>query len=537
MTRSANAPNSHKKAWSGVGTRVAKHTLMKRISRLSSFSHRAVAHAFEAIVLAAATAGACATVACGGGTAGTTNGAGAGSLDGGAGTDGGGDGGIPISYDGFTRLQPIESCAKPLALLPGIHPADANASIQQRHVTVSDTFAMDSADGGATDANGCRLGVLTDTLVDAYGAACSNATDEATCKQHVACVTPPGSGWLTSMCSGPCFQTKEGTFYLEVNGNTLSFPTDLDAMLGAIDTPSEAVLIANSLGYLTPTGCTEPFPAAYRVVGDSFELLVLQAQSCGDGLSQLRVRIHPDGSSEVLETSVIKPATMTVCAAGRRPAGFAVPEPGGAARSIVDYLTELAMLEAASIAEFATLRDELRAHGAPRALVDGADRARRDEIDHARVTQRLARSFGGRPGSVAVEPRPQRSIEELALHNAVEGCVRETFGALSATWQARHASHSEIARALARIADDETRHAAFSWELAAWLESRLDAPARGRVAAARAEGFAELSRGQEIAPHDEVTMLAGVPDVATAQHLLAQMAGLFELTPPAAAAA
>jgi hypothetical protein len=503
------------------------------MKRLSSFSHRAVAHAFEAIVLAAA------SVACGGGTTaeGTTNRAGGGTPDGGTLADGGDGGGDPLSYDGFTKVQPTEACAKPLALLPGIHPADANASIQQRHVTVSDTFAMDSADGGATDANGCRQGVLTDTLVDAYGAACSNATDQATCKQQIACVTPRGSGWLTYMCGAACLQTKEGTFYLEVNGDALSFPTDLKAMLGTIDTPSEAVLIANSLGYLTPTGCTEPLPAAYRTVGDSFELLVLQKQGCGDGLSQLRVRIHPDGSSEVLETSVIKPATMTACGAGRRPVGFAVPEPGGAARSIVDYLTELAMLEAASIAEFATLRDELRAHGAPAALVDGADRARRDEIDHARVTQRLARSFGGRPGRVAIEPHTQRSIEELALHNAVEGCVRETFGALSATWQARHASHSEIARALTRIADDETRHAAFSWELAAWLESRLDAPARARVAAARAEGFAELSRAQDIAPHDEVTMLAGVPDVATAKHLLAQMAGLFELAPPAAVAA
>ena len=138
--------------------------------------------------------------------------------------------------------------------------------------------------------------------------------------------------------------------------------------------------------------------------------------------------------------------------------------------------------------------------------------------------------------SVTIEPHDPRTIEELAVHNAVEGCVRETFGALSATWQARHASHPEIARALAVIADDETRHAAFSWKLAAWLESKLDAPARARVAAARAEGFEELRRAQDVAPHDEVAMLAGVPSVAIAQRLLAQMSGLFELDAPDAAA-
>lgn len=510
------------------------------MKRLSSFSHRAVAHAFEAIVLAAAAAGTCAVVACGGtttsGADGTSGGNGSG--DGGTLADGavGGDGGT-LSYDGFTRLVTPATCDKPLALLAGIRPADVNASIQQRHVTVSDTFAADAADGGAVDANGCREGVLTDTLVDAYGTACSSATDATTCKQHVACVTPPGAGWLTYMCSGPCFQTKEGTFYLEINGDTLSFPTDLKAMLGTIDTPSEAVLIANALGYVAPTQCSALQPGAYRAVGDSFELLVLSLQGCGVGVSQLRVRIHPDGSSEVLETSVIVPPSMTACAAGRRPEGFEVARPGGAARSIVDYLVELAALEAASIAEFATLRDELRAHGAPAALVDAADRARRDEIVHARLTQRLARSFGGRPGRVTVEPRPARSLEELAVHNAVEGCVRETFGALSATWQARHASHPEIARALAIIADDETRHAAFSWQLAAWLDDQLDASARARVATARAEAFEELRRAQNVAPHDEVVMLAGVPDVATAQRMLAQMAGLFALEAPNAAAA
>ena len=115
--------------------------------------------------------------------------------------------------------------------------------------------------------------------------------------------------------------------------------------------------------------------------------------------------------------------------------------------------------------------------------------------------------------------------------------MRETFGALSATWQARHASHREIAGALAVIADDETSHAAFSWELAAWLDTQLDAPARARVAAARARGFEELRRGQDIAPHEEVARLAGVPPVAIAQLLLAQMASLFELDAAPAIAA
>jgi hypothetical protein len=516
------------------------------MKRLSSFSHRAVAHAFEAIVLATA-AGACAyaVAACGGATSSGTGTSGNGDNGGSGGItpDGGivtGDGGTgTLSYDGFTKLVTPATCAAPLKLLGGIHPADVDSAIEQRHVTVSDTFISDAdaADGGATDPSGCREGVTSDTVLDTYGTECAHATDPTSCKAHAACEVPPGAGWLTFQCSGPCFQTKEGTFYLEINGDAISFPVDLKTMLGVIDTPSEAVLIANKAGYDTPTSCTEPYPGAYRVVGDAYELLVQRQQSCGDGRTQLRIRVNADGSIVELERAVLRPDTMTACAAGRRPVGFDVTEPGGAARSIVDYLVELASLEAASIAEFATLRDELRAHGAPEALVAAAERARRDEIQHARVTQRLARSFGGRPARVSVAPQGMRSLEQLATHNAVEGCVRETFGALSATWQARHASHPEIARAFAQIADDETRHAAFSWELAAWLETKLDAAARARVAVARAEAFEELRLGQDVAPAREVAMLAGAPEVAVAQRLVAQMAKMFELDAAHAVAA
>lgn len=492
--------------------------------KLSFLSNRAVAHAFEAIVVATATASAL-MVACGGSTAGngpTANASDAGPL---------GDGGpvSGLSYDGFTKLQPADACGKPLALLAGIHPAHASASIQSRHVTVDDTFRENAKDGGgATDATGCREGVVTDTLVEAYGDACAQATDKPTCKHLVDCVTPPGSQWLSYVCSGPCSQTNEGTFYLEINGDALTFPTDLKAMLGSIDTPAEAVLIANMLGYQTPTGCAEPLPVAYRAVGGAYELLVVKRQDCGGGgVTQYRIRVNGDGTLEILETKEVTPPSNAQCAAGRRPEGFVLAEPGGAARSVVAYLTELAALEGASIAEFARLRDELRAHGAPRDLVRGAEAARRDEILHARLTQRLVRAFGGRPSRVRVEPRAQRTLEELAIHNAVEGCVRESFGALSATWQARHATHPDIARAFARIAEDETRHAAFSWELAAWLETRLDARAAARVANARAHALDELASAQAVAPEARVAALAGVPTVAIAQHLLAQMGDLF----------
>lgn len=498
---------------------------MHRRARRSMSTHN-LAHAFEAIVMATAAAGAC-LVACGGTT---VSGAGSdGNLQADGGFDGAtGDGG-GLSYEGFTKLQPPEACANALSLLPGIHPADENASIQSRHVTVSDTFVADAADGGATDATGCREGVLTDVLVEAYGTACDRASDKASCLHRVSCVTPPGARWLTEICSGPCSQTNEGTFYIEVDGETVSFPTDLKAMLGPIDTYAEAALVASAAGYRLATGCESTLPAAYRAVGGAFELLVLRAQDCGSGLKQLRIRVNADGTIDVLETAVVKPDTQTACAGGRRPEGFVLEEAGGASRSIAEYLTELALLEAASIAEFARLRDELRTHGAPRSLVYAAEEARRDEIMHARVTQQLARAFGGAARRVTLDAQAPRSLAELAVHNAVEGCVRETFGALAATWQARNAAHPEIARAFVRIAADETRHAAFSWDLAAWLEGELDEAALARVANARAHAIEQLRSSLAVEPAGDVASLAGAPSAAIAQGLCDQMTKLFAL--------
>ena len=52
-----------------------------------------------------------------------------------------------------------------------------------------------------------------------------------------------------------------------------------------------------------------------------------------------------------------------------------------------------------------------------------------------------------------------RELEAIAIENAVEGCVRESFGALLATWQAKTAGDARVRAAMKRIARDETRHA------------------------------------------------------------------------------
>jgi hypothetical protein len=172
---------------------------------------------------------------------------------------------------------------------------------------------------------------------------------------------------------------------------------------------------------------------------------------------------------------------------GRRPAGLVEPRPEAERENVTAlgaWLARLAWMEAASVHAFRALRDDLVALGAPASLVRRAERAARDEAVHARVVARLARGHGGKPRRARVVRRRRRSLEALARHNAVEGCVREAFAALVATWQARHAPEAEIAAAMARIAADETRHAALAWAVAGWLGPKLGPASRRDVRAA-----------------------------------------------------
>ncbi|HKO52671.1 MAG TPA: ferritin-like domain-containing protein [Polyangiaceae bacterium] len=210
------------------------------------------------------------------------------------------------------------------------------------------------------------------------------------------------------------------------------------------------------------------------------------------------------------------------CAVGRRPAGFGAPAPCEP-NALGDYFAEVARLEAASVTAFRILRDELREQGAPKRLVRAAGRAARDEIRHARSTGALARRFGGQPRTPSLVRVPRRSLEAMAIENAIEGCVRETYGALVATRQAQHARDPQVQAAMTRIARDETRHAALSWSVARWLESRLDGDAKRNVERAKLAAARELSSSIANEAEPSFADLAGLPSRTEALALAAQL--------------
>ncbi|WP_147451511.1 ferritin-like domain-containing protein [Corallococcus llansteffanensis] len=187
---------------------------------------------------------------------------------------------------------------------------------------------------------------------------------------------------------------------------------------------------------------------------------------------------------------------MTCMNDGRRPEGLREALASRSGDALGALFAHAAWLEAASVPAFLRLADELKAHGAPESLVRAARRSAGDEVRHTRAMQALARRHGATMPDVDLPPFESRSLEEMLLENAVEGCVRETFGAFVAGWQSRTAQDPEVRGTLRTIARDEVRHAELAWAVEAWAQEQLTPAQRERLLQARQDALRML--GEEV---------------------------------------
>ncbi|MBA3392522.1 MAG: hypothetical protein H0T89_07760 [Deltaproteobacteria bacterium] len=230
----------------------------------------------------------------------------------------------------------------------------------------------------------------------------------------------------------------------------------------------------------TPTCCpqgrgTQPCPPSYKTMAPATRQLVEHATVRADGTVAKSV--------VTWYVSEDQPERRHNC--GRRPEGLRF---AGRASTDTDeigaQLAAMAELEAASVPAFERLARELAMHGAPDDLVRRAQAAMRDEVRHATAMTALAARFGHVPRAVDVPQLPCRPLAAIARENAIEGCVREAYGALVATYQAESAM-PELRGAFRAIARDERRHAALAEDVHAWIMAALDAPAREVIERAR----------------------------------------------------
>jgi hypothetical protein len=363
--------------------------------------------------------------------------------------------------------------------------------------------------GEAVRVNGSAQQTWTTELAR-WGEPCSGVADPAACEAQ-----------LSSLRAAlPCGQAPCDHFLIVQQGGSLSrldARADVLALLGGIDTKSEASLLAALSGQPLCDLFSRLPGASIAATARGYEIRVLHDR-CSDGQYRDRLTVDGDGTLTVLEHVKIAPST---CAIGRRPDGLCTPPAATRTSARGEYLAEAAHLEAASVYAFEKLARELLALSAPRALVEAAREAMSDEIRHALVVGALARASDGQPSVPVVEETPLRSRLELALDNASEGCVRETFGALVATYQAESASDARVRAIMATIAEDETRHAALSWALQAWLEAGLSEGERAQVASAQAHALDALARELDPDLSDADLRMLGLPSQALSCALLA----------------
>ena len=244
--------------------------------------------------------------------------------------------------------------------------------------------------------------------------------------------------------------------------------------------------------------------------------------------------LPPPWPSVLLDAGLVDAASLVdgglflLCAcigsSGRMPEGLALPHIQ-ACPPLARHFAHMAHLEAASVIAFVRMHTELLELRAPRALLANVRRAIRDERRHARIIGVVARRFGGTTTAPRVPPFRKRTVEAMARENAIEGCARETYGALVATWQAHHARDPMIRRTMTIIAKDETRHAKLSWAAARFLSRHLDTGAQSRVERARHRAMALLYESISDGGAALVDQ-AGIPSRANARRLLDGMAHL-----------
>lgn len=208
------------------------------------------------------------------------------------------------------------------------------------------------------------------------------------------------------------------------------------------------------------------------------------------------------------------------CASGRRTEGLVEPALRAPENLVGEYLANCATLEHASVTAFERLREALRDHGAPGDLLAALSLAADEERDHTDRMTAAALAWGVRPEAPQFSDVAGRSLAAIARENAVEGCVRETWGALVAAWQSANARDADLASLFDQIADDEARHAALSWRMHAWFAPRLDDRERADVAAARDRAIAELEDDAWVRTPPALVRAAGLPDAAEKRALL-----------------
>lgn len=340
---------------------------------------------------------------------------------------------------------------------------------------------------------------------------------DADCVAAVGNLSPSSeSQWAT--CGQICSFSGVVTYFSDARqGEMLETKAQLLALLGTIDTPHEAAFWADVNG--NGPGCGPESQLA--AVGAKYKMIVNDMiAECPIQYAEVTLEVSPNGTIAEL-SRVVLPETGGCI--GRRPEGLAKLGRSDTGCAVGDYFAEVAQLEEAAVEAFRVIVLELKHWDAPQALIEQALIAYLDEIRHTAQTGALARRFGAQPQSPQCQPRELRELFAFALDNAVEGCVRETFGAAYARHQASTAGDFEVRRVLRQIASDEERHASLSWQMHQWAMTQLSGEQQQAIFRAQRVAVEQLRAQVDEQLSDEVHRVAGVPDSKTSLAIIHEL--------------
>jgi hypothetical protein len=352
------------------------------------------------------------------------------------------------------------------------------------------------------------------TPVDSIGVPCDGAPERAACEMEYAAVV---ASYVPPLLRPLAFSggVSTNTYVVFTRGAEVRLVPDnvaLVPLLGEIDTPNEALLSFHVNGYAA--NCQQ----LYEYDGGYYMIVSAVPQGCGPGYYTYRLQVTTEG-----EVSVTGVGMMFQGCVGRRPHGLALSTPHGDSETGRHY-ARIAELEAAAVIAFERMLIDLADAGAPLALLRRVEDAQRDEVRHARVMAALAARYGAAVAKPRVPPRRTPTLLEMALENIAEGCVRETWGALSARYQSQAAESFADRQIWGAVADDEARHAELSWDLHAWFMTKLSPAERAEVEAAQQRAWDELVVELGSEPDRDVQRLAGVPSRSMALELARDLA-------------
>jgi hypothetical protein len=205
---------------------------------------------------------------------------------------------------------------------------------------------------------------------------------------------------------------------------------------------------------------------------------------------------------------------------GRRPTGLIESAALGLGPTAGDLFAAMSLHAATAVRAYRQLDRELAALGAPRGLRDRVRRAASDSIRHTRIADALCVRFDSVPERpMMVRARPNRALSELAKDNAVEGCIRETWSAALALWQAEYARAPIVREAMRDFAHDRMRHAQLAWEVHRWVIGRLEDDDVVAVDEATRRAIARIVRAPVPLLTPATQRTVGLPEPKTARAL------------------